>query len=199
MAHKDELKTEAIRLRTEERMGIKPIARMLGISRSTASVWLRDFTLTNDERRVKISAGRMVGAQSTKHPQGLDRVRSVGFDAVGLALKKAWIISEQHECCNRCKNHEWLGEPIPLELEHKDGNRKNNTRDNLECLCPNCHSRTPFYRSRNTKSSRRVVTDTELLAALMEEENIARALVRVGLTPRGDSYTRAKRLLEVRQ
>ena len=29
---------------------------------------------------------------------------------------------------------------IPLELHHKDGNHFNNNFDNLQILCPNCHS-----------------------------------------------------------
>ena len=45
--------------------------------------------------------------------------------------------SHQCECCGLS---EWLGEPIPLELHHKDGNHFNNKLSNLEILCPNCHA-----------------------------------------------------------
>ena len=41
----------------------------------------------------------------------------------------------------------------PLEIHHKDGNYKNNTRDNLQVLCPNCHSLTENYKALN-KSGR---------------------------------------------
>lgn len=51
--------------------------------------------------------------------------------------------------CLRCHLSIWLGEPIPLELEHKDGNHQNNNLDNLEILCPNCHAQTPYYRGKN--------------------------------------------------
>ena len=53
--------------------------------------------------------------------------------------------------CSSCKNTEWLGRPIPLELDHIDGNRSNNRLDNLRLLCPNCHSFTPTSRGRNRK------------------------------------------------
>ncbi len=53
--------------------------------------------------------------------------------------------------CNKCGGTEWMGEPIPLELEHRDGNPSNNVLGNLELLCPNCHAQTPTYRSRNRK------------------------------------------------
>lgn len=58
------------------------------------------------------------------------------------------LISEgyfEHKCyC--CNNTKWNNQPIPLELEHKDGNHHNNNLDNLTLLCPNCHAQTPTYR-----------------------------------------------------
>ena len=38
---------------------------------------------------------------------------------------------------------------IPLEVHHKDGDYKNNDEDNLQVLCPNCHSLTDSYKSLN--------------------------------------------------
>lgn len=52
----------------------------------------------------------------------------------------------QCECCGMTK---WLGQPIPLELHHKDGNRNNNTLENYQLLCPNCHAFTDSYRGKN--------------------------------------------------
>lgn len=43
---------------------------------------------------------------------------------------------------------------VPLEVEHIDGNHKNNTEDNLILICPNCHSLTATYRALNTGSGR---------------------------------------------
>lgn len=51
--------------------------------------------------------------------------------------------------CECCGLTEWLGEPIPLELHHKDGNRANNILDNFQLLCPNCHAKTDSYRGKN--------------------------------------------------
>jgi len=59
------------------------------------------------------------------------------------------ILEEQNNKCNRCGISEWMGQPISLELEHKDGVRTNNERSNLECLCPNCHSLTHTWRGKN--------------------------------------------------
>jgi hypothetical protein len=51
--------------------------------------------------------------------------------------------------CEECRSSEWHGAPIPLELDHIDGDRSNNRLENLRLLCPNCHALTPTYRGRN--------------------------------------------------
>lgn len=40
---------------------------------------------------------------------------------------------------------------IPLELDHVNGNRKDNRIENLRILCPNCHSLQPTHRGKNKK------------------------------------------------
>lgn len=47
--------------------------------------------------------------------------------------------------CEKCGIEDWQGELLTFHLEHKDGNRKNNQLNNLEILCPNCHSQTETY------------------------------------------------------
>ena len=42
--------------------------------------------------------------------------------------------------CEICGASIWQGYQLPLELHHKDGNHQNNSLDNLQILCPNCHS-----------------------------------------------------------
>lgn len=51
--------------------------------------------------------------------------------------------------CEGCGHTQWEGQPIPLELDHIDGDRTNNRLENLRLLCPNCHALTPTYRGRN--------------------------------------------------
>lgn len=51
--------------------------------------------------------------------------------------------------CSSCLNETWMNVPIPLELEHKDGNHNNNHLSNLCLLCPNCHALTSTYRGKN--------------------------------------------------
>jgi hypothetical protein len=53
--------------------------------------------------------------------------------------------------CERCQGTTWLGQPVPLELHHKDGDRTNNMLSNIELLCPNCHALTDNYRGSKKK------------------------------------------------
>lgn len=54
----------------------------------------------------------------------------------------------EHKCYS-CNNTTWLDNPIPLELEHINGDRLDNTLNNLTLLCPNCHALTETYRGKN--------------------------------------------------
>ena len=57
----------------------------------------------------------------------------------------------EHKCYS-CNRKTWNKQPIPLELNHIDGNNKNNKLPNLQLLCPNCHAQTPNFRGKNKSS-----------------------------------------------
>lgn len=67
-----------------------------------------------------------------------DFVRNYMLEKVGFRCEKCgW--KEINPYTNR----------IPLQIHHIDGNSLNNKEDNLQVLCPNCHSLTENFGSRN--------------------------------------------------
>lgn len=113
----------------------------------------------------------------------------------GTGSHKRVLIRERGHVCECCRGEKWLGERITLELDHIDGDRQNNVRENLQLLCPNCHSYTPTWRGRNVKKGLRV-DDKVLKQALVDTKNIRQALETVGMTPKGSNYKRADQLLK---
>lgn len=64
------------------------------------------------------------------------------------AALKSRLIKEgfKTNVCEVCGLSEWNGNPLTMQMHHKDGNKKNNSLDNLMMICPNCHAQTDNYR-----------------------------------------------------
>lgn len=58
--------------------------------------------------------------------------------------------------CNKCNLNKWNNKYISLQLEHKNGKHNDNRIENLELLCPNCHSQTKTYAAKNRKKKQKI-------------------------------------------
>ena len=97
--------------------------------------------------------------------------------------------------CVKCGIDSWCGETIILDLDHINGDNRDNRLENLRYLCPNCHSQTDTYKGRNKNSGKPKVSDQELLTAYEKCSNIRQALISVGLAAKGGNYERLKKLI----
>lgn len=70
--------------------------------------------------------------------------------------------------CAICGCVEWQGKTLSLELDHINGINNDNRLENLRFLCPNCHSQTTTYGSRNQQINESKYDITEDLRTLVE-------------------------------
>lgn len=66
---------------------------------------------------------------------------------VKLSILKYKLIKEglkKYEC-EKCGCNKWNNEQISLELHHINGDNTDNRLENIQLLCPNCHSQTDNY------------------------------------------------------
>lgn len=111
--------------------------------------------------------------------------------------KKLRIFKDQEEKCNICHNSTWNGKPITLELDHINGNRLDDSRKNLQLICPNCHSQTPTYKVGNNKGrGKKIYSDEEIIEALKNNVSGYKAMVSLGMNPHGENYKRVRRIIQ---
>lgn len=90
--------------------------------------------------------------EANSSPEKLLRVKNTwlskrDYNSAHLLTVTKWLKEEIRECQN-CGLGQWCGSQLPLKVHHIDGDKRNNTKENLQVLCPNCHSLTKNWRGR---------------------------------------------------
>jgi hypothetical protein len=102
------------------------------------------------------NAARLRGAVVTR-PQAmpLDKLCARGARRGRSHLKGRLIrMGLKEPRCERCGIDSWRGRPLSLALHHCNGDGGDNRLENLELLCPNCHSQTDNFAGRNRRAVR---------------------------------------------
>jgi rubrerythrin len=109
-------------------------------------------TLTNIKlmcRRWEIDASHMTGQAHRRGQQSHNRKDASSILTMGTdmdhrkgadRLRRALLEIGVPYKCNACGISDWLGRPLVLEVDHIDSRYWNNTAENLQFLCPNCHT-----------------------------------------------------------
>jgi hypothetical protein len=83
--------------------------------------------------------------KSPNKKSSIDWINSPTFCTSSKLRKRLIEEGIKKEICEECENTHWRGNPIPLDLHHLDGDRFNNSLENLQILCKNCHALTETY------------------------------------------------------
>ena len=80
------------------------------------------------------------------------------FKDNGLSMQaiEQYLFKKYNSSCQICgwnQINQYTGK-IPLQIHHIDGDCTNNKEENLQLLCPNCHSLTENFGNSNKNSSR---------------------------------------------
>lgn len=122
------------------------ISEQLGCKPHTLNSWLDRLGIEYDGNQ---------GAEGQKHSRhrksALEYLRSTHVKA-GKARQKLIVEGYKEPRCEHCGAESWMGQDIPLELHHVDGNRFNWDLSNIEILCPNCHALTENFSAKNIGS-----------------------------------------------
>jgi hypothetical protein len=78
-------------------------------------------------------------------------------DAKTDEARKRLLVEHRGYKCETCGLSEWMEKPIPIELHHIDGNSDNNSEDNLQLLCANCHGQCETHKRRNKNGKRQLM------------------------------------------
>ena len=93
---------------------------------------------------------------------------NLSWNELSRRERRARILEEQDGKCLGCRGYNWRGAKLTFQLDHIDGDNKNDVRENLRFLCPNCHSQTPTWgmngRTHTAESIAKFIRKKEIIA-----------------------------------
>ena len=131
---------------TQETLQKKIAEFEINISHFTGQLWNKRKTKETDERIAQQSANQ--------EKYQLEEVFCLNSPVTQRVLRgyveRHNILEHKCQFCG-CDGH-WLKTEIALEIDHINGDNKDNRIENLRYLCPNCHATTDTYRGKNIKN-----------------------------------------------
>lgn len=140
--HKSKISDEQIILIYEEKLTLHEAAVKLNMT--TVSLWRRAKNLGlkwSDKKYHKLSGRKILLKEIL---EGLHPYYQT-FKLKNRLLQEG--VKENK--CEKCGIIEWQNKPLNMQLDHKDGNPSNHKLENLQLLCPNCHTQTDTYCGKN--------------------------------------------------
>lgn len=151
---KEKYKKENLSKIVAESFSLSEVLRKIGLeskgsNHKTLSKYIDVYGLDTSHFRGQTWNKGMANTDYTASVK-LDEVLTQNTNFASSILKKR-LIKEglKQNVCEICGcDGTWMDKPITLELHHINGDHYDNRIENLQILCPNCHSQTENYRKR---------------------------------------------------
>jgi len=103
----------------------------------------------------------------------VDGSRGKYKDSLSRHIRR-YLFDKYDHRCSKCGWNEIniYTNKIPLQVDHIDGDYRNNSEDNLTLLCPNCHSLTHTYGGANRGNGRKNRRKSDIICEYLNDEEI---------------------------
>lgn len=82
------------------------------------------------------------------------KIASLPWEKLSRIGKRKRLLGEQNNKCSICGIPSiWNNRPLTLQLDHVNGNHADNSKENCRMICPNCHTQTDTFGSRNASAA----------------------------------------------
>lgn len=79
--------------------------------------------------------------------------KGADYNSIRLLARK-FIEETSGWKCSICQSQEWMGQKIPLVVDHANGNPEDNRIENIRLVCGNCNMQLPTFAGRNRGNGR---------------------------------------------
>lgn len=168
-------KLDEVKELIEQKKPRAEIARFLGVKYDTLTSYFKKYGIVYDGNQNRR------GMPHNESRKSLDDILNNKIIYKATYLKKRLIEEGLKENkCEKCGISEWNGEELCLELHHIDGNHYNNNLNNLQILCPNCHSQTKSFRGRKTiiKEEKDIIVTNDIKDSVNEINDIIKSNIK---------------------
>lgn len=139
-----------------ESRGLADVLRHLGLSpangtaRARAKRSIDEYGLSTEHF---VGQGHMAGATLARRKTAAEILVRRPTDSprtrTTLLRRALDEVGVPHVCAECGQDELWQGKRLVLEIDHINGDRLDNRRDNLRYLCPSCHSQTRTFSNRH--------------------------------------------------